>query len=80
MKAELLELGDRKYYGTEIEVFDDDGNSVGYFEIWLAPTREKDYVASERQGGEEYEICDSHYESALTFRIANRIVEAINGT
>ena len=89
MKLELLPLNG-KYYGTKIEVFDDDGKSVGYFEIWLSPNTEADWRCSERElvqaresmempteTDEEVErewIGDSHYECALTYRVAKQIV------
>lgn len=54
MKLELKERGSRKYYGTEIEVYDDDNNSVGYFQVWLNPKREEDYKPSEREVEEHH--------------------------
>ena len=36
MRLELLPLSG-KYYGTKVEVLDNNGDSAGYFEIWLNP-------------------------------------------
>jgi hypothetical protein len=76
--AELESLDGRKYYGTYVNIFDDCGDSVGSVVIWLSPHREEDYIASERQGGKDYEVSDNHYECDLAYRIAKALVDKVN--
>jgi hypothetical protein len=48
MDAKLRPL-EGKYYGTEVEVFDDDGNSAGVIQVWLNPRQEQDFAPSNRE-------------------------------
>ncbi len=102
MKARLLPLKG-KYYGTEIEIIDDEGfeyvirlwNSVNY----EPSDRELDGICTIQQwrnneflpevidgwtgekgvhAKEAVEICDSHFESRNTYKLAKRLTELIN--
>jgi hypothetical protein len=73
--AQIIPL-EGKYYGTGIEVFDNNNESVGFILIWLTPHSEEDYKPSARESIEE--VSDNHYECALTYRIALTITQALN--
>ena len=93
MKAKLVDLRG-KYYGTEVDILDDEGDSMGHVVIWLTPHSKNDYQPSRREiesymGDEwgnptfeeakaDYEVCDNHYECQLAFNVATKLVEAIN--
>jgi len=93
MKARLRELKG-KYYGTEVEIFDDNDVSVGVAQIWLSPNTDDDYAMSEREveharvvlempteSLEELRaewVCDSHYENRLSYTVAQKLIAAIN--
>lgn len=94
MKAKIEELSGRKYYGTNVEIFDGFGLSVGFVVIWLNPTDATDYIASERElegwnkfqlsenpdvPPDPYEYCDNHYETTMAYEVAKKLEEAING-
>jgi hypothetical protein len=77
MKATILPL-DGKYYGTKVQI--DFGNEdKTWVEVWYMG----DYKPSARElallhPGEEFEGCDTHYETADGYRIAKIICDAIN--
>ena len=80
LKAELLPL-EGKYYGSRIALRSDDGQVDDQIEIWIMG----DYTPSEREleGWDEeeygpYEVCDTHFESALGYEVCKFIVAAIN--
>jgi len=80
MRAKIREL-EGKYYGTQVEIFDDMGTSAGFVVIWLNPTTQQGWLASEREiasleNGEEFEYCDIHYETSLSYEVARKIEEA----
>lgn len=61
-----------KYYGTDI--LDANGESV--VEIWMpyGPMSERERAYQ----GEDPEICDSHYESELTYQTVMLIINSVN--
>lgn len=67
-----------KYYGTTI--LDNDGNKVAT--IWRGKTwfDDKGSLPSPRElaNDPDFEPCDNHYETALTFNTATAIIEAAN--
>jgi hypothetical protein len=76
LSAQILPLGS-KYYGTKIEI--DTPHGKTWVEVWHMG----DYKPSKRElallePGEEFEGCDSHYESADGYRLAKIICDAIN--
>jgi hypothetical protein len=82
MKAELKPL-DGKYYGTEVSITSDDnkGFGEGLIQIWVMgnwePSR-RELEGYPDEYGDEFEICDSHYETETGLKIAELLVEAIN--
>lgn len=83
MKAKLLDL-DGKYYGTEVEISDNNDKSLGVIKIWIhngkASTREYD---TEEELNEMYNdglFCDEHYETETDLKIADILVNAINNS
>lgn len=82
--ASLLPLKG-KYYGAIIVLRDKFGND-NEIRVWLAdPTgrmsqRQLDYYgyASNEEAAEDGMFCDCHYESELTFLLAQEIVKTIN--
>jgi hypothetical protein len=90
MKAKLAPLKG-KYYGTVIEVdTDEDGSFRHSVSVWIddnsGPSRreydfERDgkyYTVDMEYGIYEYEICDSHYETKTSLRVANILIHGIN--
>lgn len=94
MKAELVPLDCSKYYGTQVQLLDDDGIPLSsmddLFEIWVSkgpPSQRqiKQWEEDYREDGEALTsddiidmVSDSHYESEFTYRMATMIVEKIN--
>lgn len=94
MKAELAPLSG-KYYGTGISITSDDPEfSEGYFLIWIGGNNkpsERELEGYEFKDGKwqfydkelddwfEYEICDNHYETETSLKIAKLTIDAING-
>lgn len=86
MKAEIRDLGIKKYYGTEVVIRGDDGRPISEAKVWLGG---RDRTPSARQladwdvAGDEAELADlmsdSHYETAESYRAASEIAAAING-
>ena len=83
MKATLLDL-DGKYYGSEVEIFTDNGKSLGIVKIWL-----DDYEPSEREYVDEQDLkelnedgmfYDSHHEDVSSYKVAKLLVEAVNNS
>jgi hypothetical protein len=81
MKATLLDL-DGKYYGSEVEIFTNEGKSLGIVKIWL-----DDFTPSEREYVDEQDLkelyedgmfSDSHHEDVSSYKVAQLLVEAIN--
>ena len=76
MKAKILPL-EGKYYGTIVEI-----TYKGYkyqIELW----GDADFEPSERElakwgGKDDFEICDSHFESKITYELAKLLVNLIN--
>lgn len=89
MKAKLLPLKG-KYYGTELIIEYDNGKEY-YIKLWGGDVTDEDnYKPSEREvenarqwaeeGDDILEYIDcSHMESVTTYRIAKKIMEAIEG-
>jgi hypothetical protein len=84
VKAELVALDDRKYYGTEIDL-----GANGLINVWLFTKTQDEQRPSQRQldnwgvatpeeAGEDGYLDDSHYETDITFKVASVIVDAIN--
>lgn len=89
MKAEIEDLG-KKYYGTTVTIHSDGGIEQGCFQVWVMG----DYEPSDREmvlareslempeaAKEELKtewLCDSHYETNLSYNIAKYIVDGIN--
>ena len=73
MKAKILPLKG-KYYGTEIEVVDDNGLKFG-FTLWNSSS----WTPSSREDYEDDELCDTHFESKETYELAQKIVNFLNG-
>lgn len=88
VRAELKPLSG-KYYGTYVELFDKDDNSLGEVKFWF-PTREygKEYV-SPREKEHVIKDCDdewyldwdwTHSENLLTYEVAMLFVNAVNNS
>jgi hypothetical protein len=82
LRAEIEPLDGRKYYGSSVALKDASGETKDAVVVWVMG----DYTPSEREleawDEEEYgpyEVCDSHFESALGYEICQAIVKAING-
>ena len=79
ISAKLLPL-EGKYYGTRVEITTDEG-CTSWVMIWHndssgPSSRELEGWDVEEYG--EYEICDSHYETATDLLIAETIVKVVN--
>lgn len=77
--AELAPL-EGKYYGTKIILRNPEG-SEAWILVWV--NRVGNYKPSERElesleEGEEYEVCDDHFESETSLNICRKIVAALN--
>lgn len=85
MLARLLPLKG-KYYGTEVEITNDNGN-IYTIKLWnngvYEPSdRELDGICTIeewRKDRDLREVCDSHFESRETHEMALTIVALING-
>jgi hypothetical protein len=84
MKAELKPL-DGKYYGTEVSITkdgDDPGDfGEGLIQIWVMGNWEpskRELEGYPDEYGDDFEICDSHYETETGLEIAELLVEAVN--
>jgi len=71
-----------KYYGTEV-VIEIDGNRT-VVEVWemgdyRPSTRQlEDWGVTEEQARADDYMCNTHYETALGYKIAQRIAQAFN--
>ncbi len=81
MKARLLPLTG-KYYGTPVEIETEEGTE--FIEVWLKGNRRPSsrqltkINMTEEEAIEDGYFCDEHYETALSFWVAQRIVDGIN--
>ena len=76
LRAELGPLGG-KYYGTEIELYENDC-FLTTLTIWVMGDGSPSEREIELWAPDEFEACDSHYESALGYKVCKLIVDAIN--
>ena len=86
MKAKLRPLRG-KYYGTEIEITDDNGFEYE-INLWncgnFRPSPRElaswgDFGTSEKYWKENDGACDGHFESLSSYNVAKRIIMLING-
>jgi hypothetical protein len=86
MKAKIKDLGYSKYYGTQIEILD--GECEGHIiKVWLPGNpsereienwkRDQIEQGIKEEDFEPIEICDDHYESEMSYKVAQKIVEAL---
>lgn len=75
MKAEILPLNG-KYYGTGLLLTTDSGLEY-YVNLWNSKGPPSKRELAEWDGDWEFEICDSHYESEETYKLAQTIVRAL---
>ena len=86
MKAEILPLHG-KYYGTKVCVVElgyhdgYDGDGL-YIKIWAGgriPSERQlaDWGCTEAQASDDDMMCDSHYETQMSYDIAKRIADAL---
>lgn len=84
LRAEILPRGTDKHYGTRIQLFDEDGFTVGNeLRVWYCASGEYpdgDAAHSHREPEEPYthDPLGGHYESVADLQVAEFIRDAIN--
>lgn len=80
MKAKLRPLNG-KYYGTEIEIDFQDGSDKEVIKFWntdgFEPSIREISDCDDEESIKEI-MCDSHFESKLTYERACKVIDAIN--
>lgn len=81
IKARLLPLKG-KYYGTRVEIETLDGTEI--MQIWVKGNRRPSarqltqINMTEEEANEDGCFCDEHYETSISYWLANSIIDAIN--
>lgn len=84
MRAEVANLGKRKYYGTVVDIAHDDG-STDQVTIWVMGDRRPSvrqlgvwgYETPEEARADDM-LSDSHYETGISLELARLLANHIN--